>query len=226
MTATHLVTGAGSGIGAEVARRLHERGDGLLLLARNEQRAADLERDHPGARTFVADLSRPGLVTVPEVGPLDSVVHAAGAVTLAPVAEQRDQDLHEQVQVNLLAPAALTRLLAAAVRRARGTHVFVNSTSGLTANPGWSAYAASKFGLRGFADALRAEEAEHGVRVTSIFPSRTATRMQAEVHRQEGREYDPGRYIDPGTVAEAVLRVIDLPRDATMPEVVLRPGPR
>ena len=226
MAVTHLITGAGSGIGAQVARRLHDRGEALLLLARNADRAGDLERDFPGARAFVADLARPDRIEVPDLAALDSVVHAAGAVEIGPVAAQDPRALHEQVHVNLLAPAVLTRLLIPAVRATRGTHVFVNSTSGLTANPGWSAYAASKFGLRGFADALRAEEAEHGVRVSSVFPSRTATRMQEEVHRQEGKEYDASRFIDPGTVADAVLRVIDLSRDATVPEVVLRPGPR
>ncbi|MGH3360886.1 MAG: SDR family NAD(P)-dependent oxidoreductase, partial [Nocardioides sp.] len=107
----------------------------------------------------------------------------------------------------------------------RGTVVFVNSTSGIKANPTWSAYNASKFGLRGFADALREEEAEHGVRVTSVFPSRTATSMQEKVHEAEGKEYDAAAWMQPETVADAILHVLDLPRDATMPELVLRTGP-
>ena len=104
--------------------------------------------------------------------------------------------------------------------------MFVNSTAGITAHPEWGAYAASKFGLRGLADALRAEEANHGVRVTTVFPGRTATPMQELVHEQEGRAYDPSGFILPETVAEAILQVVDLPRDATAAEVVLRPGPR
>ena len=127
------------------------------------------------------------------------------------------------VTVNLVAPMLLTRLLLEAVRRARGTHVFVNSGSGLKANPGWAAYNASKFGLRGFADALRQEEAEHEVRVSSIYPGRTATRMQEQVHSQEGKTYDPDAWIRPETVAEEIVRVLDLSRDATVPDVVIRP---
>ena len=95
----------------------------------------------------------------------------------------------------------------------------------LAAQPQWSAYAASKHGLRALADALRAEEAEHGVRVSSVYPGRTATPMQEEVHRQEGRDYDPGQWIHPGTVAATILHVLDLPRDATVPDVTVSPGP-
>src|SRR5690606_15225197 len=96
----------------------------------------------------------------------------------------------------------------------------------LTANPGWAAYAASKFGLRGFADALRAEEAPHGVRVTSAFPSRTATPMQAKVHAQEGKPYDPQAWMQATTVAQQVVNVIDLPRDATVTDLTMRTAPR
>ena len=117
----------------------------------------------------------------------------------------------------------LTRLTLAAVRRTRGTIVFVNSSAGLTASPTWSAYAASKFGLRGFADSLRGEEIEHGVRVTTVFPSRTATPMQEKVHEQEGRTYDPAMWIDPAVVADTILHVLDLPEGVTIPEVTVRP---
>jgi short-subunit dehydrogenase len=225
--ATHLLTGAGSGIGAAVGHRLHDRGDQLVLLARSDERAAGLARDYPGADTLVADLSDPdGLerlladAELPDT--LDSVLHVAGAVELATVKDLSLGDLREQLDVNLVAPTVLTRACLPALRRAKGTVLFVNSTSGLRANPTWAAYAASKFGLRGLADALRAEEAEYGVRVTSVFPSRTATPMQEKVHAQEGKDYDPSEWITADTVAEAVLHVLDLPPEATIPELVVR----
>ncbi len=223
---THLVTGAGSGIGACVARALLARGDELVLLARDEGRARELEQEHAGARTLVADLAdTAALAPLDLTGPLDSVVHAAGVVALGTLGELSAGDWRSQLDVNLLAPAELTRIALPALRAARGTVVFVNSGAGLRANPGWSAYAASKFGLRALADALRQEEAGHGVRVSSVYPGRTATPMQEAVHAQEGREYDAQQWIRPETVADAVLHVIDLPRDATVPDVTVSPGP-
>lgn len=227
MTGTHLVTGAGSGIGALVAAALLERGDEVHVVARSEQRATELAAQLPGARTLVADLARPASVealVLPER--LDSLVHAAGVVQLGTVAELSVQDWTEQVQVNLVAPAALTRVALPALRAAAGTVVLVNSGAGLFAHPQWSAYAASKHGLRALADALRAEEAAHGVRVTSIYPGRTATPMQEQVHAQEGKEYDAADWIRPETVVDAVLHVLDLPVDATVPDLTIKPGPR
>ncbi|MCW2868010.1 MAG: family oxidoreductase, partial [Marmoricola sp.] len=76
---THLVTGAGSGIGACVARSLLERGEELVLLARDAQRAEELAGSFPGARTVVADLADTASIAPLDLtGPLDSVVHAAG----------------------------------------------------------------------------------------------------------------------------------------------------
>lgn len=224
---THLVTGAGSGIGAHVARALLDRGDELVLLARDETRARELEQEYAGARTLVADLADVASIAPLDVtGPLDSVVHAAGVVALGTLGELSAGDWRAQLDVNLLAPAELTRIALPSLRAARGTVVMVNSGAGLRANPGWSAYAASKFGLRALADALRQEEAEHGVRVTTVHPGRTATPMQEQVHAHEGREYDPDAWIDPATVAAAILHVIDLPRDATVPDLTISPGPR
>jgi short-subunit dehydrogenase len=223
--ATHFVTGATSGIGAVVAQRLHQRGDQLVLLARNEDKAATLAESFPGCRTVVADLARPESIELPaDLPDLTSVVHAAGVVDVALVGDSTPESLAGTVTVNLVAPMLLTRALLEPVRRARGTHVFVNSGSGIRANPRWASYNAAKFGLRGFADSLGQEEAGHGVRVSSIFPGRTATAMQEQVHAQEGKEYDAGEWIRPETVAQAILDVIDLSRDATMPEVVIRPN--
>jgi len=223
---THLVTGAGSGMGAVLAERLLERGDSLVLLARSAERAHDLRADLPDATVLVADLADPAAVeavadSLPET--LDSVVHVAGVVDLGRLYEQATEAWQTQLTVNLLGPAVLTRLCLPALRAARGTVVFVNSSAGLVANPHWSAYAASKFGLRALADSLRAEEQEHGVRVTTVYPGRTATPMQQKVHAQEGKDYDASDWIDPGTVAGAILHVLDLPGDATVTDLTIRP---
>jgi NAD(P)-dependent dehydrogenase (short-subunit alcohol dehydrogenase family) len=227
---THLVTGAGSGIGAALTRSLHDRGDDLVLLVRNDERAAELAAAYDGARTLVADLADAAgleqmLAAADLPDTLESLVHAAGVVDLAPVEQIDLAGWQRQLGVNLTAPFLLTRALLPALRRARGTAVFVNSGSGLRANAGWAGYAASKFGLRALADTLRLEEEEHGVRVTSIHPGRVATPMQERVHALEGEEYDPRAWSDPATVADAIRHVIDLPRDSTVPEFVVRPGP-
>lgn len=221
----HLITGAGSGIGAVLAERLLERGDELVLLARSPERAHDLREELPGATVLVADLADPASLEELELpGILDSVVHAAGVVDLGPVAELTTAAWQEQLAVNLVAPAVLTRLALPALRERRGTVVLVNSGAGLHAHPQWSAYAASKHGLKALADSLRAEEAPYGVRVSSIYPGRTATPMQELVHRQEGKAYDAADWIRPETVVDAILQVLDLPRDATISDLTVRPA--
>ncbi|GGX76818.1 SDR family oxidoreductase [Streptomyces minutiscleroticus] len=227
--ATHVITGAGSGIGAAVARRLHARGDDLVLHARDAGRAKELAAAFPGARTLVGDLSEPERLswafshqTLPDR--VDSLLHVAGVVDLGPVGELTPKSWRHQLDVNLIAPAELTRLFLPQLRVTRGQVVFVNSGSGLGAHAGWSAYAASKHGLKALADALREEEHGNGVRVTSVYPGRTASPMQAKVHQQEGKPYDESRWIDPESVATTVLMALDLPRDAEVNDLTVRPG--
>ncbi len=222
----HVLTGAGSGIGLALAHRLADRGDDLVLLARTTARAAELTSTFPRAQVLVADLAEPG--TLNGLGrqvdtPVDTLLHVAGVVDLGRVDRLRLAAWEEQLAVNLTAPAVLTRELLPHLRASRGTIVFVNSSAGLSASAEWSAYAASKFGLRAFADSLRAEEVEHGVRVSTVYPSRTATPMQEKVHEQEGRTYDASRWISAETVADTIVHVVDLPADATIPDVTVRP---
>ncbi|MCX5399915.1 SDR family oxidoreductase [Streptomyces sp. NBC_00102] len=226
---THLITGAGSGIGAAVARRLRHRGDDLVLLARDAGRAKELAALHPGARTLVGDLGNPdrlswafGQQPMPES--LDSLLHIAGVVELGNIGDLTPKAWHFQLNANLVAPAELTRLMLPQLRVSRGHVVFVNSGAGLSASAQWGAYAASKHGLKALADSLRHEEHGNGVRVTSVYPGRTASPMQAKVHQQEGKEYDAGQWIDPESVATTILMAIDLPRDAEVNDLTVRPG--
>lgn len=224
----HLITGAGSGIGAAVARRLLDRGDQVVVLARDVGRAREISAALPGATALVGDLSQPGrlswaLSKQPLPERIDSLVHVAGVVDLGPVADLPANLWESQLAVNLVGPAELTRLLLPLLRVSRARIVFVNSGAGLHAHAGWSAYAASKHGLKALADALRSEESEHGVRVTSIYPGRTATPMQERVHQQEGSEYRPERFITADSVATTILTALDLPDDAALTDLTIRP---
>jgi NADP-dependent 3-hydroxy acid dehydrogenase YdfG len=227
--ATHVITGAGSGIGAAVAHRLHARGDDLVLHARDAGRAKELAAEFPGARTLVGDLSDPDRLswafshqTLPDR--VDSLLHIAGVVDLGRVGELTPKSWRHQLNVNLIAPAELTRHFLPQLRTSRGHVVFVNSGSGLNAHAEWSAYAASKHGLKALADSLRHEEHGNGIRVTSVYPGRTASPMQAKVHQQEGRAYDPSQWTAPESVATTILMCLDLPRDAEVNDLTVRPG--
>lgn len=229
MSRLALVTGASSGIGRAIALALASDGWELRLLGRDEARlgeAVEAARAAGGPATSqrldLRDRAALAELSLPEH--LDALVHAAGAIALGTVAEADPADLDRQYEVNLRAPFVLTQRALPALRRARGQVVFVNSGSGLRAKAGWSGYAASKFGLRAVADALREELAGDGVRVASVYPGRTASPMQEAVRRMEGGPYEPDAYLRPEDVAAQVRLLLSLPERASVQDVTIRPA--
>jgi NADP-dependent 3-hydroxy acid dehydrogenase YdfG len=180
----------------------------------------------PGARAWPVELTDYAALAraAAPIERLDVLVHNAGVAELGTAAELSVQNWRNNLEVNLIAVAELTRLLLPALRAAEGHVVLINSGAGLRASPGWGAYAASKFGLRAFGDALRQEEPR--LRVTSVHPGRIATDMQRAIVAGEGREFRPEEFLTAETVAQAVRRAVDTPRDAHPTEIVLRPIPR
>ncbi|AOS66124.1 short-chain alcohol dehydrogenase [Actinoalloteichus hymeniacidonis] len=209
-----------------MARALASTHD-LLLGGRDRQALAELAEELPGARPWAVELTdEHALATAAaDIERLDVLVHSAGVVELGPIAETPAASWRRVMEVNLVAVAESTRLLLPALRAAQGKVVLINSGAGLRANPQWGAYAASKFALRAFGDALRAEEAENGVRVISVHPGRVATDMQRAVRATEGGDFQPEKYLRPETVAEAVAAAVRLPDDGQITELVLRPNP-
>jgi NADP-dependent 3-hydroxy acid dehydrogenase YdfG len=196
----------------------------------SRQQLADASSGSPSGpsnvHTLVLDLTEPrrmeaalGAADLPDR--LDGIVHSAGVVELGRVAELDADDWIDQLMVNLVGAAELTRLLLPALRTAKGHVVFVNSSAGLRANPGWAAYAAGKHGLRALADALRAEEPS--LAVTSVFPGRTASDMQRKVRAQEGGAYDPNAFMQPLTVAKVIIHALETPHDAVVTDLTVRP---
>lgn len=222
-----LVTGASRGIGKAIAQALAPTHD-LLLGGRDRDTLRTLAAELGNATPWPADLADlPALsAATAEIDRLDLLVHSAGAVELGPIADTPAETWRHLYEINVVAVAELTRLLLPALRTARGTVVLINSGAGLRANPSWGAYAASKFALRAFGDALRAEEEANGVRVSSVHPGRTATDMQREVRAAEGGEFEPESYLTPESVAGAVLMATTASPDAHLTEIVIRPATR
>ena len=221
---TALITGASRGIGAAVAAALAPTHD-LLLGGRDVEALKAVAAQYPSAAAWPVELTDPAAVAeaTASFDRLDVLVHSAGVATIGALAETSVEVWRTTLEVNVVAVAELTRLLLPALRAAAGQVVLINSGAGLRANPHWGAYAASKFALRAFADVLRAEEPF--LRVTSVYPGRTATDMQRDIRETEGSEYLPNEYLTPETVAQAVTYALLAPPDAHVNDVTVRPRP-
>jgi short-subunit dehydrogenase len=212
--ATALVTGATGGLGSAIASALHDRGTELIVSGR---RAAELDSLATSlqARPAVADLTvredleRLGALAL-EAG-ADVLVANAALPASGLLSDLTAAEIDRMLEVNLRAPIMLAHALAPAmVARGRGHLVFVSSLSGKAAAPASSVYSATKFGLRGFALALRQDLAPHGVGVSLVSPG---------FIRDAGMFADTGVKLPPGTgtrtsadVAAAVIRVIEADR--------------
>ncbi|MFG1702999.1 SDR family oxidoreductase [Nonomuraea sp. M3C6] len=217
---TALVTGASRGVGAAVARALGPTHH-VILGGRDEAALAAVAAELPDARPWPVELTEVTAADIEGVERLDVLVHSAGIGVLGRIADQPADVWRRTMEVNVVAVAELTRLLLPALRRAEGHVVCINSGSGQRANPDWGSYAASKFALKAFADALRLEEP--ALRVTTVYPGRTATDMQRGVRAYEGGEFEPDKYLKPETVARAVLAALDAGPDAHLTELTVRP---
>lgn len=222
-----LVTGASRGVGAAIARALAPSYD-LLLGGRDAGALAGVAAglgevaEAVEARPWPVELTAVTEADVAGVDRLDVLVHSAGVATLGTIAQTPAEVWRRTLEVNVIAAVELTRLLLPALRAARGHVVLINSGAGQRANPRWGSYAASKFALRAFADALRQEEPE--LRVTSVYPGRVGTDMQRGVRAQEGAAYEPEKYLSPGSVARVVLAAVTASPDAHVTEITVRPS--
>jgi uncharacterized protein len=174
-----LVTGASSGIGAAAARRLaRDPGTELVLVARREERLAELAASLPVPTTWIAaDLTQPdapgrvGAHVEQHHDRLDLLVNNAGAAWRGTFGDTGWANVHRHMELNFDAVVRLTEALLPLLRRsAPSAIVNVASTAGRVSRANSGAYSASKFALIGWTDALHLEEAPHGVHVGMVLP--------------------------------------------------------
>jgi NADP-dependent 3-hydroxy acid dehydrogenase YdfG len=219
-----LVTGASGGIGAAVARRLHEAGGSVGMLSRRGddlglERALGLSCD-VGNRIAVSAAAD---AVVERFGRLDVVVANAGVGAYGPFLELDPEMLEAMIDVNLkgtlyTAAATLPHLIAGG----EGDFVSVASVAGLRAFPGEAVYNASKFGQVGFTRALDHELHERGVRATCICPGGVKTNFAIGAGRVEGDPELEGM-LTADEVAEVVLFTVTRPRRMRILTTSFRP---
>jgi NADP-dependent 3-hydroxy acid dehydrogenase YdfG len=225
-----VITGGSSGVGEAIGQALAERGAQLHLIGRRLPpllRSARARNRH--FTSHRVDLEDEGEIAacVTDIGKscerVDILIHSAGIIKIARVEEARIEDFDRQYRVNVRAAYLLTQGLLPLLKVCEGQVVFINSSVGQTARASVGQYSATKHALVAVANSFREECNPHGIRVMSVYLGRTATPMQADIHKAEGKEYCPDRLLQPRDIASVVLKALNLPRTAEVTEIHIRP---
>jgi short-subunit dehydrogenase len=207
-----LLTGATGGLGRAIAQALAERGAQLTLSARSAEALEALAAELPGSghRALPADLAEPdaGERLAAEAADTDILVANAGLPGAGWLADFSTEEVKRALRVNLEAPMLMARALYPRMVEAGDGHlVFVSSLSGKAASPRSSIYNATKFGLRGFALALRADLTPKGVGVSLVSPGFI---REAGMFADAGSKPPPGMGTGtPAQVGAATARAIE-----------------
>ena len=213
-----VLTGANGGIGRESAAAFIGAGASVLLVGRSAAQLSALSRSIQATATEnvgrvawqVADLGKPlhvdELVSVAAEWRCNVLVHAAGVPCFGALETVDAETMRRVLDINLLAPMRLTQALLPHLRaQARAQVICLGSALGRIGLPGFCVYSASKFGLRGFAEALRRELSGTGIRVQYVGPRSTRTSFNDAA--VEAYNAATGTAMDsPSRVAEALLR--------------------
>ena len=228
---TAVVTGASRGIGLAIARRLVDHGVRVVMLARNaDTLRAAAQQLGTSAIPLSCDLSDASALDgmVERVreslgGAPDVLVNSAGLFRLATADTTDPRDFMAAIDVNLIAPFRLIRAFLPSMRaRKRGHIVSIGSIADHVAFPENGGYAASKFGLRGLHEVLRAESRDSGVRVTLISPGPVNTALWDDVNPDDRPGFTPrSAMLAPEAVAAAVLFAVTQPDDVNIDELRL-----
>jgi NADP-dependent 3-hydroxy acid dehydrogenase YdfG len=228
-----VITGASSGIGEATARALARDGHRVALLARRLDRiealAADLGDDAVAIQADVTD--RESLVAAAErvrdgLGGADVLVNNAGLMLLGPFSSELREDYRRMVETNLLGAITTTEVFLDQLRDGGGDLINISSVAGRTARPFNAVYAATKWGMGGWSEALR-QQLQPDVRVTLIEPGAVATELTSHITdaatKEATEEFVKDLAIPPEDVAEVIAFAVSRPRYMTLNEILIRP---
>ena len=228
-----VITGASSGIGEATARALAADGHRLALLARRVDRIQALAGELGGGTIAIeADVTdRDSIVAAAErvnseLGGADILVNNAGVMLLAPFSSDQRAEHRQMVEVNLLGAMTATEVFLDQLRQGGGDLVNISSVAGRTARAGNAAYAATKWGINGWSEALR-QELQPDIRVTVIEPGAVATELTDHITDAETKlatqRFVKDLAITAMDIAEVIAFAVSRPRRMTLNEILVRP---
>jgi NAD(P)-dependent dehydrogenase (short-subunit alcohol dehydrogenase family) len=183
-----FITGAGRGMGADFARAVLAAGHALVATGRDRERLTQVLGTSDDLLTVTLDVTRPAdaeaavRTAVERFGRIDVLVNNAASFEAGFFEELTPEQIDRQLATSLVGPMHVTRAVLPVMRRQRAGHVIaISSSAGLAAGFDFvSAYAASKFGLEGWMEALRAEVAPFGIHTTVVNPGFFRTELLTE----------------------------------------------
>ncbi|MGA2471178.1 MAG: SDR family oxidoreductase [Solirubrobacteraceae bacterium] len=228
-----VITGASSGIGEATARALAAGGHRLALLARRADRIHALAAElGDGVIAIEADVTdRDSVVAAAErvnseLGGADILVNNAGVMLLAPFTSDQRAEHRQMVDVNLLGAMTATEVFLDQLRDGGGDLINISSVAGRTARAGNAVYAATKWGMNGWSEALR-QELQPDIRVTVIEPGAVATELTDHIThaqtKQATEQFVKDLAIRPEDIAEVIVFAVTRPRRMTLNEILVRP---
>jgi NADP-dependent 3-hydroxy acid dehydrogenase YdfG len=228
-----VITGASSGIGEATARALAADGHRVALLARRADRIHALaEEIGNGAIAIEADVTdRESLLAAAErvqqeLGGADILVNNAGVMLTAPFTSEQREEHRRMVETNLLGAMTTTEVFLDQLRaNGGGDLVNISSVAGRVAPAGFAAYAATKWGINGWSEALRVE-LQPDIRVTVIEPGAIATELSDHITDAESKRAAK-EYLDTAIpardIAEVIAFAVSRPKRVTLNEILVRP---
>lgn len=233
---TVLVTGASRGIGRAIADLFEREGALVVRVARTVSGETPLEGIRKsGGRdrrvelradvTLESDVQRLAETVLGTLGAPDVLVNNAGAFLLKPVADTTAEEFRHQLDVNIVGSFLMLRAFLPAMAERGGHVVTIGSVADHVGFPGNAAYGASKYGLRGLHEALKAEYAGKGIRLTLISPGPTDTSLWDPVNPARRDDLpDRAGMLQPTDVADAVLFTVTRPERANVELLRLMPS--
>ena len=220
-----IVTGGGSGIGLGIARALAEAGCRVAICGRNLEKLR--EAAPPSVTSHACDISNREDVDnlFEDLGVPDILVNAAGVnIARRKVAELAPEDFDKLMAINCTGFFNLVHSALPTMREKKDGLIFsISSVAGKRAYPlAGLAYSASKFGVSAIASAINAEEADSGIRVTSIFPGEVNTPILNE-RPVKVPEEQKARMVHPEDIGSLVVAIAQLPKHVVVPELVIKP---
>jgi short-subunit dehydrogenase len=218
-----IVTGASSGIGLSVSKKLIEIGHKVYGIARDFSKTNFI---NPNFIPLVCDVTNTNklITTVRDILEHEDIyilVNNAGVGYFGPHETIKPEYIEGMVKTNLLAPLVLTHLVLRSLKKTQGYVINIASITALHSSRFGCAYAATKAGLHQFGDSLFDEVRKSGVKVVTIYPDITQTPFYENLSFRP--EDDPLCYITPECIAETVENILSQRKGTVITQVVIRP---